>query len=102
MIIAVDFDGTLCKECWPEIGRPNTVLIHWLFQQKRAGAELILWTMREGDDLQEAVDWCKDRGLVFDAVNDNLDRMKQKYRNNPRKIYADVYIDDRNKLVEKF
>ena len=58
--------------------------------------------MREGDDLQEAVDWCKDRGLVFDAVNDNLDRMKQKYGNNPRKISADVYIDDRTKMVEKF
>ena len=102
MIIAVDFDGTLCAECWPDIGRPNEALIAWLKEQKRAGAELILWTLREDGDLDEAVFWCKERGLVFDAVNDNLERMKQQYGNNPRKVHADVYIDDRNTLVEKF
>lgn len=100
MIYAVDFDGTLCKECWPDIGRPNKRLIKWLKEQKRNGHELILWTLREGTDLTEAVDWCKDHGLVFDAVNDNLERMKQQYGNNPRKVHADVYIDDRNKVVE--
>lgn len=100
MIYAVDFDGTLCKECWPDIGRPNNRLIKWLKEQKRNGHELILWTLREGTDLTEAVDWCKCHGLVFDAVNDNLERMKQQYGNNPRKVHADVYIDDRNKVVE--
>lgn len=100
MIYAVDFDGTLCKECWPDIGKPNKTLIKWLKEQKRNGHELILWTLREGTDLTEAVDWCKCHGLVFDAVNDNLERMKQQYGNNPRKVHADVYIDDRNKVVE--
>lgn len=95
-IYAVDFDGTLCKEDWPKIGKPNKGLIRWLIKQKRDGNALILWTMREGDDLQEAIDWCKENGLVFDAVNDNLQRMKDKYKNNPRKVYADVYIDDHN------
>lgn len=102
MIYAVDFDGTLCKEDWPRIGRPNRDLIRWLIRQKRDGHELILWTLREEQDLQEAIEWCKSFGLVFDAVNDNLERMKQQYGNNPRKVHADVYIDDRNWLLEKF
>ena len=96
MIYAVDFDGTLCAEAWPEIGEPNRELINFLLGEQKQGTELILWTMREGELLQNAVDWCAEQGLVFDAVNDNLEWMKQKWNNNPRKVYADLYIDDHN------
>ena len=96
MIYAVDFDGTLCRDKWPEIGEPNTDLIQRLIRLKAEGHELILWTMREGETLEEAVAWCETQGLTFDAVNDNLERLKQQYVNNPRKVYADVYIDDHN------
>ena len=95
-IFAVDFDGTLCKERWPEIGPENKPLIDWLIMQQKSGVKLILWTMREGELLDNAVKWCADRGLVFDAINDNLQVMKDRYQNNPRKVFADCYIDDRN------
>lgn len=96
MIYAVDFDGTLCTENWPEIGEPNTALIRRLIALKAQGNELILWTMREGKTLEQAVAWCKRHGLTFDAVNDNIERLKEQYGNNPRKVFADVYIDDHN------
>lgn len=101
MIYAVDFDGTLCSEAWPDIGEPNRELISFLLGEKRNGAELILWTMREGELLQNAVEWCKGHGLVFDAVNDNLERAKREWNNNPRKVYADVYIDDHNAIFDR-
>ena len=96
MIYAVDFDGTLCRNKWPEIGEPNTALIQRLIRLKAEGHEIILWTMREGEALDNAVEWCKKQGLTFDAVNDNLERLKEQYNNNPRKVYSDVYIDDHN------
>lgn len=96
MIFAVDFDGTLCHECWPEIGEPNLELISFLIAAKQMGDKIILNTLREEEDLQAALLWCRERGLEFDAVNDNLPELKAKYGNNPRKICADFYIDDRN------
>lgn len=98
MIYAVDFDGTLCSSAWPGIGEPNRELISFLLGEQKNGSELILWTMREGKALQEAVDWCGSHGLVFDVVNDNVESAKRKWNNNPRKVYADVYIDDHNMI----
>ena len=90
MIYAVDFDGTLCSYMWPGIGEPNTELIDRLISEKQNGAELILWTMREGEALREALEWCSMHGLEFDAVNDNLERLQREYGNNPRKVYGDI------------
>ena len=96
MIIAVDFDGTLCDNAWPEIGAPKIELIDFLKQRKEQGDKLILWTMREGRDLLNALYWCAERGLTFDAVNDNDEDLKKRYNNNPRKVFANWYIDDHN------
>lgn len=93
-IYAIDFDGTLCESAWPWIGAPNKKLIEHLIKRQKEGAKLILWTCRSEERLQEAVDWCVDQGLVFDAVNDNLPENIEKYGNNPRKVYATCYIDD--------
>ena len=98
MIIAVDFDGTLCESIWPGIGAPNTELIKTLKERKAKGDKIILWTCREGDKLKEAIDWCKDKGLEFDAVNDNLQERKEHWGNNPRKIFADEYWDDKARI----
>lgn len=95
-IYAVDFDGTLCDECYPGIGRAHNHIIDWLIMQKRMGAFLILWTMREGERLQEAVAWCAEHGLVFDAVNDNAPFMIEWFGCNPRKVFANYYLDDHN------
>lgn len=96
MIIAVDFDGTLCESVWPGIGEPHEGFIKWLKRSKENGDRLILWTMREDELLDEALEWCAEHGIEFDAVNDNTEEQKEMYGNNPRKIYADIYIDDHN------
>ena len=95
IVYAVDFDGTLCESVWPGIGAPNMELINHLINRRLQGNKIILWTCREGERLQEAVDWCKRYGLRFDAVNDNLQELKDEFGNNPRKIAADAYIDDK-------
>ena len=94
-IIAVDFDGTLCKDAYPGIGVPNLRLIRSLICNRKNGDKLILWTCREGELLQEAVDWCKARGLEFDAVNENVPELKEKYGTDPRKIGCNLKIDDK-------
>ncbi len=99
-IIAVDFDGTLCFCEWPNLGSPNLPLINYLHQQKSMGNKIILWTCRAGKALAEALKWCQQQGLEFDAVNDNLPEVVALYGNNSRKISCDIYIDDRNMKLE--
>lgn len=95
MIIAVDFDGTLCENRYPFAGEPNVALLNVLKQLKRNGeAELILWTCRKGNALDFAVDWCKDHDIEFDAVNENLPRIVERFGGDNRKVFADIYIDD--------
>ena len=97
-IIGVDFDGTLAisRGTYPEITGERTEIIDYVKEEQAKGARLILITMREEKELEDAVKWCKERGLVFDAVNDNLDYMKEFFQNNPRKIFCNEYIDDTN------
>lgn len=97
MIIAVDFDGTIVEHKYPAIGKeiPYAIKTLKLFQQK--GHRLILWTYRAGKELEEAVKFCEDRGLSFHAVNNNYDG-EEFDGTYSRKIYADIYIDDRNLL----
>lgn len=94
-IWAVDFDGTLHKGRFPNIGQPCEDLIAALKIAKLSGVRLILWTSRTDEALTDALYWCEQHGLTFDAVNDNLEETKQAFGNNPRKIAADLYIDDR-------
>ena len=95
-IIAVDFDGTLCENKWPEIGAPNKRLIAYLIKRQKNGDKLILWTCRVDDMLQKAVKWSEERGLIFDAVNKNLPEIIKSFGSDTRKIFANEYIDDRN------
>lgn len=94
-IIAVDFDGTLCEDCYPHIGKPNTELILRLKRFKKEGCRLILWTCRCGERLEEAIKWCQKFQIPFDAVNENVKEIIEKYGTDSRKIYADLYIDDK-------
>lgn len=94
-IIGVDFDGTLCASKWPKLGQPNSILIDNLKKIREEGNKLILWTCREGELLDDAVNWCKSFGLEFDAINDNLPEVISMYGNNSRKISCDIYLDDR-------
>ena len=87
-IIAVDFDGTLCTDCFPKIGQPNTALIELLKGLRRQGRQIILWTCRCGNQLEEAVEWCRKWELEFDAVNENLPEIIERYGSDGRKIYV--------------
>lgn len=94
-VIAVDFDGTLCKNMYPKIGDANTALIDQLITEQKHGTQIILYTCRNHQNLRAAVKWCKEQGLVFDAVNRNTPERIKAYKGDCRKISADVYIDDR-------
>ena len=97
MIIAVDFDGTIVEHKFPDIGKeiPNAFKVLKLL--KADGHILILWTYRAGEELQKAVKYCKRNGLEFHAINKNSDDEDFDFTYS-RKIYADIYIDDRNLL----
>ena len=99
-VIAVDFDGCLCTNKYPEIGQPNRQLIRMLKTARSKGNKIILWTCREGKQLQDAVKWCERQGLRFDAVNDNIQELKDMFNENSRKVGADVYIDDKAMTVQ--
>ena len=98
MIIAVDFDGTIVEHKYPEIGKEKPFAIQTLKRLQSERHMLILWTVREGKLLDEAVDFCRKRGLEFYAVNaNNPDEQKKDNQTTPcRKLRADLYIDDCN------
>ncbi len=99
MIIAVDFDGTIVEHKYPVIGKEIPFATATLRQLMKDGHKLILWSVREGDLLQEAVDWCEERGVRFYAVNADLDEDgadKAGSEHFSRKVKAHMFIDDRN------
>lgn len=95
MTIAVDFDGTIVTHKYPQIGDELPFAIDTLKHLQEEGHKLILWSVREGKRLDEAVDFCARRGLVFYAVNSEYPGASWS-GNGSRKIAADVYIDDSN------
>jgi len=94
MIIAVDFDGTLFEDKFPDIGKPKMEVIDLIKQYIYDGHVVILWTCRVGDRLQEAVSKCKEYGIEFSHINENSHETLRKYV-DCRKISADLYIDDK-------
>ena len=96
MTIAVDFDGTIVEHEYPKIGKPIPFALEVLKKlQQEDYHKLILWTMREGRLLQEAVDYCEKNGVYFYACNKNYPEEELR-EGIPRKIAADIFIDDRN------
>lgn len=97
MIIAVDFDGTIVEHRYPAIGKERPFAIETLKKLSQDGHRLILWTVREGRLLEEAVAFCHERGVEFYAVNrDYPEEEKEHNKHYSRKLKADVWIDDRN------
>jgi hypothetical protein len=93
MIIAVDFDGTIVEHKYPKIGKPIPFAIETLLQLQKENHQLILWTVREGQLLQDAIDYCAEHGLYFYAANANY---PEEAVPSPRKLNVDMFIDDRN------
>nr|DAE38853.1 MAG TPA: nucleotidase 5'-nucleotidase [Caudoviricetes sp.] len=95
-ILAVDFDGTLVENKFPEIGEVNPVIWKAVSAYQAMGWKIILWSCRTETMLQDAVDFCAERGLTFDAVNENLPEVQTYYGGDTRKVFANMYIDDRS------
>jgi hydroxymethylpyrimidine pyrophosphatase-like HAD family hydrolase len=95
MIIAVDFDGTIVEHRYPKIGKEKLFAFETLKALQKQGHLLILWTIRSGKELDEAVEFCTKHGVEFYAVNKNFPE-EEFDETISRKIKADLYIDDRN------
>ena len=96
MTIAVDFDGTIVEHRYPEIGREIPFATDTLKMLIKEGHRLILWSVREGKLLDEAVEWCRERGVEFYAVNKDYPEEGREDRNYSRKLKVEMFIDDRN------
>lgn len=100
--IAVDFDGTLCENSFPEIGRPRPGVIDFVKKRAAEGVKIILHTCRENGErralLDEALKWCAGQNIPIYAVNENPDNdygRRFGVAGVGRKVYADLYIDDK-------
>ena len=96
MTIAVNFDGTIVEYRYPRIGREIPFAIEVLKKLQEEQHKLILWSVREGKLLEEAVKYCRKQGLEFYAVNNNYPEETEINQRFPRKLQADLFIDDRN------
>ncbi|MDT0677815.1 BT0820 family HAD-type phosphatase [Autumnicola musiva] len=95
LTIAVDFDGTLVENQYPEIGKSMLFAFEVLKKLQDEGHRLILWTYRSGVKLEDAVDFCRKKGIEFYAVNQSYP--EEEFDSSiSRKILADIFIDDRN------
>lgn len=96
MTIAVDFDGTIVENRYPHIGKERPFAVETLKMLARDRHRLILWTVREGKLLEDAVEWCRERGVEFYAVNKDYPEEGKQDQWFSRKVKADLFIDDRN------
>ncbi|MCX4356840.1 MAG: hypothetical protein OSJ43_11590 [Oscillospiraceae bacterium] len=95
IVIAVDFDNTLAKTEYPKIIEPIPETINFIRNAKAKGAEIILYTCREGKELNEALEWCKQNNVPIDRANENSPTRVKHWGNDCRKIDADLYLDDK-------
>lgn len=94
-IIAIDFDGTIVHDGYPGIGKPQLFAFDTLKKLQEDGHRLILWTYRHGKMLDEAVEFCKENGVEFYAVNSSFAGEQFDESQASRKINADFFVDDR-------
>ena len=95
-ILAVDFDGTLVQDKFPNIGEKNDAVFAQVKAMQVGGWRIVLWTCRCGKQLHEATRYCLAQGLFFDAVNENIKEVQELFGGDTRKVYADRYLDDKN------
>ena len=95
-IIAVDFDGTIVEDRYPEIGKAKLFAFETLKRLQSDGHRLTLWTYRSGQALQDAVDFCEKHGIEFYGINNSFIGEEFDETKASRKINADIFIDDRN------
>lgn len=94
-IIAVDFDGTLVEDKFPEIGDKRVHVWDRMVEARNRGAKIILWTSRDHKNLEQAVEFCREQNWEFDAINENLKECQELFNNDTRKVFANEYWDDK-------
>ena len=67
-----------------------------LLSAQRQGNIVILWTCREGQSLLSALEFLRKNGFIPNLVNENAPQTIKMLGHNTRKVFADVYIDDKN------
>jgi len=90
MIIAIDYDGSCVKHSYPEIGE-DIGAVPVLKELINKGHHLILYTMRSGETLDDAVNWFKKHDIPLYGINEN--KTQNIWTSSP-KVYANLYIDD--------
>jgi hypothetical protein len=103
-IACIDFDGTMVENNFPLVGLPNMALIDKLKEFVASGGKWILWTCRNGIELETAVEFCKEQGITPDAINDDVPGIKSLEfgRLKSKKPYCDIYVDDKNQSISDF
>jgi len=96
MILSIDFDGTICRGTYPNIDGQHPYAAETIERLYNEGHYIIINTCRSGERLLEAINWMLKEGIKFHRVNDNHPEQIKLYNNNSRKIYAHLYVDDKN------
>jgi len=95
MIIAIDFDGTICSGTYPNIDSVKPYAKEVINKLYDDGHYIIIWTCRENEMLLKAINWLLDNGIKFHRVNDHNPENLAKYGGSTRKVYAHLYVDDK-------
>ena len=96
LTIAIDFDGTIVEHNYPDIGKLLPRADLFMRKLEADGHHIIIWTCREGAEAEKAKEFLKSSNIPFHSFNDNNPEHTKSYNNNSRKVYADIYIDDRD------
>ena len=99
-IIAVDFDGTIVRDFWPNIGTIKQDVVEEMREEKDNGTYIIIWTCRSGADLSRMQDFLMENNIPFDRINANAPWILDEWKRDNRKIYADEYWDDKARRID--
>lgn len=100
-VIAVDFDGTIAEDDFPVAKRIKKDVGIVLSHFRKMGGQVIVWTCRTGEALQDAKEFLVKHNIEYDTINANVESMKRTYGNDPRKVGADIYIDDKSIFMKE-
>lgn len=94
---AYDFDGTIVEDMFPEIGNPVEEVVRHMrgFWNESIYNRIIIWSCRAGDYQSEMMEWLNKNKVPYDYVNEN-----PMVEFGGRKIFANMYIDDRNICIK--
>lgn len=97
--IAIDFDGTITKEDeYPKIGELQTHARFTINRIIECGHEVIIWSCRDSAEIER---YLYENDIKFTAINENTENLKSTWGNDPRKVGAYMFIDDKNIFCQR-